>query len=134
MYLIQHKSEAFYKFRDFRAEVEKQLDTHIKAIRSNRDNEYLSNEFIDHLVQNGILSQLTVPGMPQQNDVAERRNRTLLDMITSIMSYSELPLFLRGYALEIAIYILNLVQSKSIPKTPREMWIGRKPFLQHLRI
>ena len=54
--------------------MEKQLDIHIKAIRSDGGVEYLSNEFIDHLVQNGILSQLTIPGTPQQNSVAERRN------------------------------------------------------------
>ena len=56
VYLMQHKFEASEKFKEFRAEVEKQLDTHIKAIRSDRGCEYLSNEFIDHLVQNGILS------------------------------------------------------------------------------
>ena len=61
---MQHKFEAFEKFKEFRAEVEKQLDTHIKVIRSNRGGEYLSNDFIDHLVQNGILLQLTVPGTP----------------------------------------------------------------------
>ena len=77
---------------------------------------------------------MTAPGTPQQNGVAERRNRTVLDMTRSMMSYSELPLFLWGYALETAMYILNLVLSKSVPKTPREMWIGRKPSLQHLRI
>ena len=56
VYLMQHKHEAFKKFKEFRVEVEKQLDTHIKAIRSDRGCEYLSNEFIDHLIQNGILS------------------------------------------------------------------------------
>ena len=50
------------------------------------------------------------------------------------MSYSELPLFLWGYALETAMYILNLVPSKYVPRTPREMWTGCKPSLQHLRI
>ena len=73
-------------------------------------------------------------GTPQQNDVAERRNLTLLDMTRSMMSYSELPLFLWGYALETAMYILNLVSSKYVPKTPREIWTGRKPSLQHLQI
>ena len=61
---MQHKSKAFEKFKEFRAEVEKQLDTFIKAIRSDRGDEYLSNKFIDHLVQNGTLSQLTAPGTP----------------------------------------------------------------------
>ena len=77
---------------------------------------------------------MTALGIPQQNGVAERRNQTLLDMTRSMMSYSELPLFLWGYALETAIYILNLVPSKSVPKTPREMCTGRKTSLQHLRI
>ena len=62
VYLMQHKFETFEKFKEFRAEVEKQLDTYIKAIQSCRGGEYLSNEFIDHLVQNEIVSQLTVPG------------------------------------------------------------------------
>ena len=55
VYLMQHKFEAFEKFKEFRAEVEKQLDTHIKDIQSDWGGEYLSNEFIDHLVQNKIL-------------------------------------------------------------------------------
>ena len=100
VYLMHHKFEAFGKFEEFRAEVEKPLDTYIKAIRLNWGGEYLFNEFIDHLVQNGILSQLIVPGTPHQNGVAERRNRTLLDMTRSMMSYSELPLFLWGYSFE----------------------------------
>ena len=55
-------------------------------------------------------------------------------MTRSMMSYSELPLFLWGYALETVMYILNLVPIKFVPKTPREMWTGCKPSLQHLRI
>ena len=104
--------------------MEKQLGKPIKAIRSDRGAEHLSNEFIDHLVQNGILSQLSAPRMPQQNGVVERRNRTFLDMTRSMMSYSELPVFLCGYALEIAAYTLNHILSKSVPKTPRELWSG----------
>ena len=50
------------------------------------------------------------------------------------MSYSELPIFLWGYALETAAYILNLVLSKFVPKTPRELWSGRKPTLNHFWI
>ena len=94
VYLMQYKSEAFEKFKEFKVEVEKQLDTNVKAIQSDRGGEYLFNEFIDHLMQNRILLQLTEPGTPHQNGVAERRNLTLLDMTRSMMSYSELSLFL----------------------------------------
>ena len=44
------------------------------------------------------------------------------------------PISFWGYALQTAIYILNDVPSKSVPQTPHELWIGRKPSLQHLRI
>ena len=50
------------------------------------------------------------------------------------MSYSSLPPTFRGYALQTAIYILNVVPSKSVPKTPLELWNGQKPVLRHFRI
>ena len=73
-------------------------------------------------------------GTPQQNGVAERRNKTLLDMVRSMMSYSTLPISFWGYALNTTMYLLNLVPSKSVPKTTVELWIGRKPSMRHLRI
>ncbi|KAK4839943.1 hypothetical protein QYF36_026125 [Acer negundo] len=115
VYLMRHKSDAFDMFKAFKAEVENQLEKHIKILRSDRGGEYLS-------------------GTPQQNGVAEKRNRTLLDMVRSMLSYSTLPISFWGYALQTAIYILNDVPSKSVPKTPHELWTGRKPSLQHLRI
>ena len=133
-YLMHHKSETFDKFREFRAEAEKQLGKPIKALRSDRGGEYLSDEFLGHLIENEILSQLTAPGTPQQNGVAERRNRTLLDMVRSMLSYSSLPISFWGYALQTACYLLNNVPSKSVPKTPHELWTGRKTSLNHIRI
>ncbi|KAK1591530.1 hypothetical protein Q3G72_009150 [Acer saccharum] len=134
VYLMRHKSDAFDMFKAFKAEVENQLEKHIKILRSDRGGEYLSGEFQQYLIDNGIVSQFSAPGTPQQNGVAERRNRTLLDMVRSMLSYSTLPISFWGYALQTAIYILNDVPSKSVPKTPRELWTGRKPSLQHLRI
>ena len=89
---MRQKSEAFEKFKEFKAEVENQLGKRIKAIRSNHSGEYLLGDFKDYLIQNGIVSQLTAPGTLQQNGVAERRNKTLLEMVRSMMSYSTLPI------------------------------------------
>ena len=50
------------------------------------------------------------------------------------MSYSDLPVFLWGYALETTAYILNHVPNKYVPKIPRELWSGRKPTLKHFQI
>ena len=72
----------------------------IKFLRSDRGGEYLSCEFGVHLKQCRIVSQLTPPGTPQRNGVSEHRNRTLLDMVRSMMSLTDLPLSFWGYALE----------------------------------
>ena len=90
VYLMRQKSKAFEKFKEFRAEVENQLGKHIRAIRSDRGGEYLLGDFKDYLTQNGIISRLTAPKTPQQDGVAERRNKTLLEMVRSMMSYSTL--------------------------------------------
>jgi transposase InsO family protein len=89
----------------------------------------LSHEFSNHLKSCEIVPQLTPPGTPQRNGVSERRNRTLLDMVRSMMSQSDLPLSFWGYALETAAFTLNRVPSKSIVKTLYEMWTGKSPSL-----
>ncbi|KAJ9566618.1 hypothetical protein OSB04_002584 [Centaurea solstitialis] len=61
------------------------------------------------------------------NDVSERRNRTLLDMIRSMMCRSTLPVSFWGHTLETTAHILNRVPTKSVEKTPYEVWTGKKP-------
>ena len=73
-------------------------------------------------------------GTPQQNGVAERSNRTLMEMVRSMMSYSSVPISLWGEALKTAMYILNRVPSKAVPKAPFELWTGRKPSMRHIHI
>ena len=127
---MQHKSNSFEKFKEYRAEVENQLGKTIKTLRSNRGREYLDNDFKEFLVEHGMVSQLTTPRTPQQNGVAERRNRTLLDIMRSMFSYSSLPNSFWGYALQTAMYILNVVPSKSVSK----MWSSRKAILRYFSI
>ncbi|KAI5324165.1 hypothetical protein L3X38_033238 [Prunus dulcis] len=134
VYLIKYKSKAFEKFKEFKNEVEKQTGKSIRILRSDRGGEYLSTEFLEYLKKHDILSQWTPPGTPQLNGVSERRNRTLIDMVRSMMSYTDLPVLFWGYALQTAAYLLNKVPSNSMPRTPHEMWFGRKPSLNHLKI
>ncbi|KAK8696520.1 hypothetical protein V6N13_001654 [Hibiscus sabdariffa] len=79
-------------------------------------------------------NELTPPGTPQWNGVSERRNRTLLDMVRSMMSHIDLPTSFWGYALETAAFTLNRVPSKSVQKTPHEMWTGRRPNMSFMKI
>ncbi|GJY80741.1 retrotransposon protein, putative, ty1-copia subclass [Tanacetum coccineum] len=133
VYLLKHKHEVFETFKVFKAEVELQLGKKIKALRSDRGGEYLSQEFKDYLSENGIVQNLTSPYTPQQNGVSERRNRTLLDMVRSMFNLTTLPLSFWDYALESAVRILNMVPTKKVDKTPYEIWHGKAPNLSYLK-
>ena len=74
------------------SEVENHRNKKIKFLRSDHGDEYLSYKFGIQLKQSGIVSQLTPPGTPQHNGVSERHNHTLLDMVRSMMTLTDLPL------------------------------------------
>ncbi|GKB28946.1 retrotransposon protein, putative, ty1-copia subclass [Tanacetum coccineum] len=134
VYLLKHKHEVFETFKVFKNEVENQLGKTIKAIRSDRGGEYISQELKDYLKANGIVQQLTPPYTSQHNGVSERRNRTLLDMVRSMMNLTTLPLSFWDYALESATHILNMVPTKKVDKTPYELWYGKVPNLSYLKV
>ncbi|KAM1789339.1 hypothetical protein ACFX11_039501 [Malus domestica] len=134
VYLMKYKSESFEMFKEFKNEIEKQTGKQIKTLRSDRGGEYLSNEFLDYLKECGIVSQWTPPGTPQHNGVSERRNRTLMNMVRSMMSSTNLPVSFWGYALYTAAYLLNRIPSKSVSQTPYEIWHGKSTNLNHIRI
>ena len=70
---------------------------------------------------------------PYHNGVAERRNKTILDMVLIMLSSSKQPKFLWNEALKTAAYILNRVPTKAVSKTPFELFKGWKPSLRHMR-
>nr|GEZ38389.1 hypothetical protein [Tanacetum cinerariifolium] len=107
-----HKHEVFETFKVFQKEVENQLGKAIKSLRSDREGEYMSQEFLDHLKDHGIIAHRTPPYTPQHNGVSERRNRTLLDMVRSMMSQTTLPTSFWDYSLETAARIFNMVPTK----------------------
>ena len=73
--------------------------------------------------------QLTIPYAPQQNGVVKRRNKTLFDMVRSMIAQANLPISFWGDALLTATYKLNRMPSKSVSSTPYELWNGIKPNL-----
>nr|GEV17460.1 hypothetical protein [Tanacetum cinerariifolium] len=112
IYLLKHKHEVFETFKVFKNEVENQLEKTIKALRSDQGGESISQEFKDYLKACGIVQQLTPPYTPQHNGASERRNRTLLDMVRSMINLTTFPLSFWDYALEAVARILNMVLTK----------------------
>ena len=93
--------------KNFRVKWKIHRNKKIKFLRSDHGDEYLSYEFGLQLKQCGIVSQLTPPGTPQLNGAPEHHNRTLLDIVQSMMSLTDLPLSFWGYALETAAFTLK---------------------------
>ncbi|GJR31298.1 retrotransposon protein, putative, ty1-copia subclass [Tanacetum coccineum] len=123
VYLLKHKHEVFETFKVFQKEVENQLGKTIKSLRSDRGGKYMSQEFLDHLKDHGIMH--IEPSYTHKHNVeSDRRNRTLLDMVRSMMSQTTLPKSFWDYALESAARILNMVPTKKVDKTPYEVWHG----------
>ena len=131
VYLLHSKDEVLEKFKIYKNEVELKCDTKIKCLRTDRGGEYYDPRYFQ---STGIVHQVTAPYTPQQNGIAERKNRTLMDMVNSMMSYSGLSSGYWGEALLTACYILNRVPSKRSNKTPYELWKRRTPKLDYLRI
>ncbi|KAL6343358.1 hypothetical protein AAG906_022941 [Vitis piasezkii] len=98
----------------------------IKIMRSDRGGEYYG--------KHGDLGQQRDLCKSEQNGVVERRNHTLMEMKRSMTSRSNLPEYLWGETNKIATYIMNRVPSKFVPKTPFELWTGRKPSLNHFKV
>nr|GEW30773.1 retrovirus-related Pol polyprotein from transposon TNT 1-94 [Tanacetum cinerariifolium] len=107
----------------------------IKSIRSDRGGEFLSKEFNKFCEDNEIWRFLTAPYSPQQNGVVERKNRTILNMVRSMLKTKKMPKEFWAEAVYCAIYLLNRCLSKSLDnKTPQEAWNGLKPTVSHLRV
>ena len=111
VYLLRSKDEALEMFKHFKNEVENQLDRKIKVIRSDRGGEYEA-PFGDFCSQHGIIHQTTASYSLQQNGVAERKNRTLKEMMNALQLSSGLPQNLWGGAFLSANYILNQIPQK----------------------
>ena len=135
IYILKHKSEVFSKFCEWKASVERTYDKRLKALRTDNGGEFTSGEFEEFLKKDGIRHELTVPKNPQQNGVAERLNRTLMEMVRCMLSWSRLPQRYWAEAVSTAVYLRNRCPTKCVSgMTPYEALTGVKPKVNHLRV
>lgn len=81
-----------------------------------------------------MVSHLDPPRTPQNNGVSEKRNRSLFNMVRSMVTHATLSINFWGYDLENDTYILNLVPIKKLMKTPLQIWKGTRPFLACIKV
>ena len=134
-YFLSEKSEALAMFKKYKLFVEKEIGDVICCLRTDRGGEFTSLEFNNFCSMNGVNRQLTTAYTPQQNGVAERKNRTIMNMVRSMLSGKEVPTEFWPEAVNWSVYVLNRSPTLAVKDvTPEEAWSGIKPCVDHFRV
>ena len=136
MVFLQKKSDLLPEYKKWVTKAQLHTGTKIKILRCDNGVEYVLNTLKAPRVENGKTHQTTVPDTPQQNGVAERLNRVLVEMALTMMRHKNVDQDLWADAIETAVYIKNRVTSRELPvgKTPFGLWTGNKPNVSHMRV
>lgn len=134
IYFLRQKSDVEENLKAFVAMVKNKFGVKPKKVRFDRGGEYIGGENSNFLNSEGILVQLTSGYSPQQNGVAERKNRTLTEMSRCMLNEANLPKFLWAEAISTANYVQNRVVTSATGRTPYELWNGSVPNIKHLKV
>jgi hypothetical protein len=135
VYFLKNKSEAFAKFKIWKAEVENQTGRKIKCLRTDNGTEYRDGDFLKFCEEHGIKRHFTVRKTPQQNGVAERLNRTITETARCLRLNAELPKFFWAEAVDMACYIINRSPRVALDgKVAEEVWTGQEVDYSFMRI
>lgn len=134
VFFLKKKSDVFSAFVKYKASAENFTGKKIKALQSDNGREYCNNEFDSYLVKNGIKRRLTTPHTPQQNGMAERKNRTLVEMSRCMMSHAGSPPSFWAEAINTACYIRNRCVTKTNGEIPYNLWTNKKPTVMHFKV
>ncbi|XP_057529771.1 uncharacterized protein LOC130808310 [Amaranthus tricolor] len=114
IYFLKQKSEVFHVFVEFYNMICTQFQTQPRMFRTDNGREYINSNMQQFFKQQGLIHQTSCPNTPQQNGVAERKNRTLLEMTRAIMLDSHVPTHLWPKAIATANYLTNRLPTKSL--------------------
>ncbi|KAH9781363.1 Integrase catalytic domain-containing protein [Citrus sinensis] len=135
VYVLKHKSEAFEKFKDWLTLIENQTERRVKRLRTDNGLEYCCNDFEQFCIKKGIARHKTVRHTPQQNGLAEKMNRTLVERVRCMLFNANLSKHFWAEAVTTAAYLVNRSPSVALHfKTPQEVWSGKPPDLSNLRV
>ena len=135
VYPLKTKDQVFDRFLEWKALIEKSSGKKLKTLRTDNGGEYTSTKFTAYLKAEGVRHECTIPKTPEQNGVAERLNRTLVESSRSMLLDAKLPHKFWAEAVSTAVYLRNRCPTKAVKdKTPYEAWHGEKPKVEKLRV
>ncbi|GJX56160.1 putative ribonuclease H-like domain-containing protein [Tanacetum coccineum] len=134
VFFLASKDETSGILKNFIIEIENLVDKKVKIIRCDNRTEFKNRVMNEFCEQKGIKREYSVARTPQQNDVAERRNRTLIEAARTMLANSKLPTTFWAEVVNIVCYVHNrVIIVKPHNKTPYELFRGRTPALSFMR-
>ncbi|CAN6687056.1 unnamed protein product [Malus baccata var. baccata] len=128
LYMLKNKSEVCDVFRLFQQMVKTQYSIDIKVLRSDNGGEYIASELSRFLQDRGIIHQTTCPHTPQQNGVAERKNRHILETARALLIGASVPKRFWPEAVTYAVYVINRMPSRVVEfRTPLQVLTEHVP-------
>ncbi|GJX99387.1 putative ribonuclease H-like domain-containing protein [Tanacetum coccineum] len=134
VFFLRTKDETSGILKDFIRQIENQLNQKVKTIRCDNGTEFKNRDVIEFCGSKGIKREYSNARTPQQNGVAERKNRTLIEAARTMLADSFLPNTFWAEAVSTACYVLNRVLvTKPQNKTPYELVTGKIPIISYIR-
>ncbi|GJR69659.1 putative ribonuclease H-like domain-containing protein [Tanacetum coccineum] len=134
VFFLAYKDETYDMLHDLIVGLENKLRHKVKTIRCDHGTEFKNHLMNEFCAKKGIKREYSIARTPQQNGVAERKNRTLIEAARTMLADSLLPIQFWAEAVNTACYVLNRVLvTKPQMKTPYELLMGRSPNISFMR-
>ena len=132
--MLSTKDAAADAIKHLQDAAEKRSGKKLRTLRTDNEREFTVAEFTAYCAEEGIQRHYSVPYLPQQNGVVERRNQTVVAMARALLKQRALPARFWGEAVVTAVHLLNRAPTKALQgMTPYEAWHGKVPQVKHLR-
>jgi hypothetical protein len=133
--LLHTKEQAKHRIMEWIANKEKQTGKKVQQVHGDRGGEFLNELLLQHFRSTGVSYSFSNPHSPEQNGVAEARNKATGRILRTLLLQSEAPRSLWGYAIQHATHLNNLFPHGLLEgRTPYEVWHGTKPSMRRLRV
>jgi IS30 family transposase len=133
--VLDSKGEAADTIRRTQAAAEAVCGRKLRVLRTDNGGEFTTAEFASYCVDEGVQCHYSASYNPQQNDVVERRNQTVVGMARALLKRRGMYTVFWGEVVVTAVYILNRLPTKALNgRTSYEVWYGHKPAVSHLRV
>ncbi|CAL2264786.1 unnamed protein product [Prunus armeniaca] len=128
LYLLKNKNEVFSRFQSFHKQMKTQFNAQIQILRSDNGGEFVNHDFQTYFQQHGIIHETTCPQTPQQNGVAERKNRHLLETARALLIGAHVSRHHWDDAIVTAVHLINRMPSGVLTfKTPLQVLAQHRP-------